>query len=470
MRPYQLAPIPTILHSISNHLGWTIILILPRQSGKDELLVWLKVFLLRLFSHLPVGIVEFNPTYKPQTINALDRFETALKQHILTRKRWRKRGDFMRALGLAKCSFLSGEPTANVVGSTASLALFINEAQDIAPADFDRKQDPMTASTNATKVIAGTVWTSRTLLAREMRAALQAEEQDGNRRVFIYDANDVRKIVPWYGAHVDEKIRKLGRQHPLVKTQYFNEEIDAQAGMFHAGRRALMLGDQPAHETPIPGHIYAMTIDVGGQDEAMLELDGMSNPGRDYTTLNIVDVDLSTLQTLQAPTYRVVKRFSWQGESHPIIYGKILSLVDAWTPMFIAIDSTGVGEGLWGMLARTYPTKIIPFKFTGQSKSELGYGYIAIIETGRFRDCEFTPEIDMQYANCESEILIGPAHTMRWGVPNNTRNPATGELVHDDHIIADALIAVLDRLQWYANSPTQIAEAQDPLKNMDRNF
>ena len=299
-----------------------------------------------------------------------------------------------------------------------------------------------------------------------MRAALQLEKQDGIKRVFMYNADQVRKVVPAYGTFIDNEIKKLGRQHPLVKTQYFCEEIDELAGMFNAARRALMIGDRPSQETPIPGRIYALTIDVGGQDEALLNLDGMGNPGRDYTTLNVTDIDLSTLEDLQAPTYRVVQRQAWQGENHVSIFGKIKAIAETWNVQYIVIDSTGVGEGLWAMTAKRFPTKTIAVKFTQQTKSEIGYGYIGIIETGRFRDCAPSVIVDEQYANCESEILIGPAKTMRWGVKDGTRNLA-GQLIHDDHITADAETAELDKLEWYVPSETAIIEQEDVLQEMN---
>jgi hypothetical protein len=230
-----------------------------------------------------------------------------------------------------------------------------------------------------------------------------------------------------------------------------------------------MIGDRPSQETPIPGNIYAITIDVGGQDEALLNLDGMGNPGRDYVTVDIIDIDLSSLEILQAPTYRTVKRFAWQGENHVTIFGKISALVDSWHVQYIIEDATGVGEGLWGMLFKKYPTKTIPVKFTQQTKSEIGYAFIGIIETGRFRDCAPSELVAEQYANCESEILIGPAKTMRWGVKDGTRNSA-GQLIHDDHITADSLVTALDRLEWFIQSETAIIEQDDVLQEMDHAF
>src|SRR3990172_3334748 len=385
MRPYQLEPAEAIINSIINHRGLTFVIIISRQAGKDELLANLITYIMNLFAHREVGIVVANPTYKPQTLNFIVRLENRLKENLLTQSFWKKRSDYMRMVGKAVTSLLSGDKDANVVGAVASLLLVINEAQDITPAKFDKDFAPMTASTNATKIIVGTQWTSNTLLAREEDAARAAEKIDGMRRVFLYTSDDVRKVNKPYGVFVDEQIHKLGRQHPLIKTQYFCERIDAIAGMFNARRLALMQGDQPEQTEPIPGHIYCFLIDVAGKDEAVLELDGMNNPGRDKTTLTIIDLDLSNLKILQAPTYRAVKRVDWHGQNHVDIFGGIVSLADAWKPLYIVEDATGAGEGLWGMLAKKFRERVLPFKFTAQSKSELGYGFIAIIESGRFR-------------------------------------------------------------------------------------
>jgi len=466
---YQLEPARAILDSILHKLGLTIVLVISRQAGKDELLANLISYLMHLFSHREVGIVIANPTYKPQTLNFIMRLENRLKANLLTRAFWKKRSDYMRMIGMATTSLLSGDKEAKVVGATASLLLIINEAQDITPAKYDKDFEPMAASTNATRLIVGTEWTSGTLLAREEDAALELEKKDGKRRVFKYTSDDVRKVNKPYGTFVDEVVHKRGRQHPLVKTQYFCERIDAIAGMFNARRMALMQGDQSAQDAPLAGRVYAFCIDVAGMDEAMLELEGMRNPGRDKTTLRIMDIDLSSLEILQAPIYRAVKSVEWHGENHVNIFGALSALIDIWNPLYIIMDATGVGEGLWAMMIKKYPTRTIGFKFTAQSKSELGYGFLAIIESGRFRVCVQTDESRLQYAHCQSEVLIGPNKTMRWGVPDGTRD-SNGLLIHDDTITADALTAELDKLRWHARTSAEIVEAQDPLIEMSRSF
>ncbi|MFH1185740.1 MAG: hypothetical protein V1755_12000 [Chloroflexota bacterium] len=491
LRPYQLEAAQAVLSSIAQNAGRSIVIMFARQSGKDELSANLKAFLLTRTHRRETGIVEVNPTYKPQTINAIERFEARLRRNRLTRRHWRKRSDFIRFVGRARVTFLSGDAKANVVGAVASMLLIVNEAQDVAPAVYDRNFAPMAASTNATRLFMGTAWTSHTLLARELRAARQAEQADGIRRVFLYDAEDVRAVVPAYGAYVDGQIARLGRGHPLIRTQYFNEEIDAQAGMFTPARRAMMHCDSVDRGD---ADAYVFALDVAGQDEATFhspEEQMLRNPGRDSVSLTIASVDLSAMDTLQAPIFRIVRRVQWTGLNHLAVFGKLSALVDQWGPQHIVVDATGVGEGLWAMLDKRYPTRVLPVKFSAQKKSELGYRFLAMIETGRLRDCSGEraagphrplrshegPEspaahasvtramVDMQYGACISDVPLGPHRTLRWGVPEGTRDP-DGNLIHDDIVMADALLAEADALEWSVHTPTLIVRPNDPLEEM----
>jgi len=469
MWKYQTEPANAIIDSVLHGKGLTFIVIISRQSGKDEMLANLLAYLLRLLSHIEAKMIVVNPTYKPQTENSIMRLEARLDGNLLTRE-WKKRGAYIRKLGKAMIAYLSADKNSKIVSATATHLLVANESQDITPAKYDKDVSPMGAYNNATKLFMGTTWTSDTLLAREQKIALEAEKKDGIRRVFIYTADDVRKVNPKYGLYVDGEVKKHGRQHPLIKTQYFCETIDAQAGMFNDARLALMIGDQAAQEEPIPGHLYALQIDVAGQDEALLNLDGMGNPGRDFTRATITDVDLASVPLLQAPTYRAVKRIGWQGLDHLSIFGQLCQIIDLWKPQYIIIDATGVGEGLWMLLHKKYTGRVIGHKWTAQSKSEVGYNFLSVINTGRFRDCARTDEVLLQYRKCTSEILIGPQKLMRWGVKDGTRDEATGELVHDDIPLADCLCAILDKLEWMISAPTLQTEARDPLLEMDGNF
>jgi len=229
-------------------------------------------------------------------------------------------------------------------------------------------------------------------------------------------------------------------------------------------------GFQPpsAVSAPLGAEITAFLIDVAGMDEAStgladaLHREGLGNPGRDSTTLTVVEVDLSTLTQLQGPTYRVIARHGWTGENHLAVFGKLKALAEQYQPQQIVVDATGVGEGLWAMLEHTFPTRVIPVKFSAQVKSETGWRFLSIIETGRFSDPAPSEQVRMQYNRCISEILPGPLKQLRWGVPDGTRGP-DGELVHDDFILADALTAFLDRLEWHGCTPPASIEGFDPL-------
>jgi len=450
-----------------------------------------------------------------------------------------------------RISFLSGDAKSNIVGATASLLLIINEAQDISPSLYQHKLLPMAASTHATVLLAGTLWTSHTFLSQEIRHARYSEGLDGRQRVFMVDADHVRQVLPAYGAHVDSVVARWGREHPLVKTQYFNEEIDATTGMFNAARMNLIFSvgrvSKPATTDDSPPKItssrcssgtdfggsrrgVAFLLDLAGQDEAVMSDPAarLANPSRDSAALSIVEIDTSTVETLNYPSYTIIHRVEWTGQNHLTIFGQLKALAESWLPRYFVVDATGVGEGLWALLDKAFPGKVIPVKFTSIVKSDIGYRFLAMINTGRFKVSErqvsitypdawasglsvseqslgeraippgpacswresehrqyplheeriHTPQVEAQYLACQSEVLPGPGKTLRWGVPEGTRNPE-GALIHDDFVLADALVTQLDDLDWSLSSPTLIIdrdpydprlENTDLLKFIDRNF
>jgi hypothetical protein len=482
LRPYQVQIARAIKDSILHQRGLTFVVILPRQSGKNELQAHLFAWLLYRYAGIGVRIVSVSPTFKPQTQINMARLKTSLNACIGSRGLWKSSNGYLYQLGNAQVQFFSGEARANVLGATADLLLSVDEAQSISVAKFDKDFDPMTASTNTTRVFWGTAWTADTLLERERRMALQAQQKDGIQRLFYFTADDVCALVPAYVLHMQRILAAHGRNHPLVRSQYFGETLDAQSGMFNPARLSLII----APELPSPFCVSqngdgpgvrpgvrptAFLLDVGGMDESRLnplyspDL-GLGNPGRDSTALSIVEIELSTLETLGHPTYHVVARHNWVGETHLAVFGKLKNLAETWHPQHIVMDATGVGEGLWALMDHAFPARVIPVKFTRLEKSELGWRFLSIIETGRFRDHAHTGEVRLQYSRCICEILPGPQKTLRWGVPDGTRGP-DGELIHDDFILADALTARLDQLEWRLSTAPGIVIARDPLLGMD---
>jgi len=495
LRQYQVEVAQAVVDSVVNQRGLTFVVIFPRQSGKNELQAQLESYLLAIYSSLDAEMVKVSPTWKPQSLNAMRRLERVLKRSLVVREKWSKEQGYIYRIESARIFFLSGSPTSNIVGATANILLECDEAQDILISKWDKDIAPMAASTNATRIFWGTAWTSRTLLAREKRAAEEAQAKDGIRRVFVLDADDVAAEVPAYGEFVAGEVRKHGRNHPFVKTQYFSEEIDAEGGMFPPARLALMRGEHCRRQCPMAGakdqrggKLYALLVDVAGEDEGISDFEfgnsELANPTRDATALTVVEVDLSTLadELIKAPTYRVVDRKQWIGVKHSSLYGKILALYELWRASYLVIDATGVGAGLASFLEKSLKEQVIRFEFNSSTKSRLGWDFLSVIESGRFKDwssgdeehvstgpgfeqAEFYQQLQM----CQMEISEGPERRMKWGVPDGTRDPTTGELVHDDWILSAALCAVLDSQVW-GLAESQVIPGMDPIEGLHEVF
>jgi hypothetical protein len=476
LRSYQRAVAEAVLASIFLQQGRSIVVQFPRQSGKNELQAQLEAYLLMLFSHAPAEVVKVSPTWKPQTINAMRRLERVLEKNVLTRGRWQKESGYIYRIKDARVVFLSGSPTTNIVGATASHLLQVDEAQDVRTDKFDKDIAPMAASTNATRLFWGTAWTSRTLLARELRAAREAEQADGLQRVFILTAEQVAAEVPAYGDFVGGQIHRLGRQHPMVRTQFFGEEIDAQGGMFPPERRALMLGGHERRSAPQEGRLYALLLDVAGEDEASVldGLTGLESSSRDATALTVVEIDRSQISLLRLPTYRVVDRRLWTGARHIDLYGVLLAMAEHWHAARLVVDATGIGAGLASFLGRALPGRVLPFVFSQASKSKLGWDFLSVIESGRFRDWKAGPagaqdersQFWTQVEHCTFEVIPGPERRVRWGVPDGTRDSASGALVHDDLLIYAALCALLDGQVWDGEARSEVVPGIDPLEGL----
>ncbi len=479
LRDYQLAAVEAIFMSVVRREGLTIVVEMARQGGKNELQAQIQALLLILHSFEGGEIVIVSPTFKPQTENAMRRLRRVLENSRSTPVMWKKESGYVFRIGGCTASFFSGQRGANVVGATASLLLMVDEAQDILESKYYKDFHPMAASTHATVALFGTAWTSNTLLAVEKRRAQEMQAQDGIQRVFIADADLIAAEVPPYGEHVQGVIARLGRQHPIVKTQYFLEEIDAEGGMFPASRRALVRGRHPCCETPSESVIYAITIDVAGQDEsAEGHLLREIQPRVDSTALTIAEVDTSTLgdPMLMAPTYRVVKRHYWTGAKHVKLYGQIAAICELWSPAYIVVDATGIGEPLYAFLAQKLPlTDVIGIKFTSKTKSDMGYRFLAAIDSGRFKDLlgehdrdGLAAQMQGEMEHCQYEIKIGPAKTMAWGVPDGARDQG-GNQVHDDLLIGAAMFTELDGESWPLTTPSSaVIQGLDPLDEIDR--
>ncbi len=291
--------------------------------------------------------------------------------------------------------------------------------------------------------------------------------------MFCYDADVVGRQVPAYGEFVRNRVAKLGRNHPLIRTQYYLEEIDDAGGLFPRSRRALMRGDHERQHEPTAGKRYAALLDVAGEDEQAGDAVSramLGNEARDATALTIVEVDCGYGRL---PTYRTVDRKLWLGTRHTALHAQILALVRHWHAVWVVVDATGVGAGLASFLAAALGDRLIPVTFSPKVKSELGWEFLAIVETGRYRDYANDGQADTrqfwyEVEACQYEVAESPSQRMKWGV---WESPAYDGLIargHDDLLVSAALTAILDKQPWPGTGESVVVAQPDPLDEIDR--
>ncbi|MDH4209520.1 MAG: hypothetical protein OEV76_11645 [Anaerolineae bacterium] len=469
LRKYQLGPAYAILDSVLYGKGLSFAIVFCRQAGKNEVSAQLEAYLLNLYQRKGGMIVKAAPTYKPQLVNSKLRLEEVL-DNDWNRGKVRTREGYMTFLGRAGVVFLSADPASKVVGATASIMLECDEAQDVSEDKWEVGFTPMAASTNATRVFYGTVWTSKTMLAKIVRQLRKEQEADGRQRVFYVDWEQVAAEVPAYGEHVRKEIARKGRHHPMIKTQYFLEEIDSEGRMFDDRRQALMQGEHRRSVAPVPEAVYVATLDVAGEDEEMTgdELRA-AKPRKDLTVGTMFEVDLSTLRDplLAAPSYRVVDVFADVGTRHTLLYGKLRAYFEHWGVRWIVADASGVGAGLVSFLSsrQAFGARVVAFQFSPpKRKSDLGWDFLTVVETGRFKMFRDDGSADwrefwQQVEECRYEVSEGEEKRMKWGVVDAR--------LHDDRVISAALVAELDKVKWSVPGRSVVIEARDVLEEID---
>ncbi len=463
LRSYQLEVAQAVLDSVLYRRGLTLAVLMSRQAGKNEVAAQLEVLLLLLHRQIGGYIVKASPTFQPQTVNSLLRLQARLR-NPLTDGQWRVERGYMVCLGQARAIFLSAQPGASVVGATANILLEGDEAQDIPEEKWNRDFRPMGASANVTTVLWGTAWTSHTLLAHTVRGLQRLEAQDGMQRVFTVPWRRVAAEVPAYGSFVRAEIARLGAGHPLIRTQYALEEIGAGAALFPPERQERMRGDHPPHREPRPGALYALCVDVAGEAPEG-ETPAAETDARDCTACTLCELALpGPLDPLAGrPRYHVVRRWWWRGLAQADLYARLLDLIGTWAPRRLVIDASGLGAGLASFLELRCGERVMPYVFSAATKSQLGWDFMAICDTGRFKDhapdgSQAQEHFWRQVAAAEYEILPGPGRRLRWGVWQ-------GDL-HDDLLVSAALVAALDGVPW-ASGESLLVPGRDPLGEID---
>lgn len=486
---YQTESIQAVLNAVLSNSGLEFLVIMPRQSGKNEAIAHLLVQLLNLFQRRGGQIVY--GAIGDGIGRGIGRLEARL-ENSLNAGRWKKIGKpTRRQLGKAAVVFLSSHPAAYSRGETADILLVIDELQDQTASHLEAVFEPMRAAKNASAVFLGTVKFTHDALWQKKQELERKTAQDGLQRVFLITPDQVTAENPYYGCFLAAKIDQFGRHHPIIASEYFLEPVDAAGGLFDGRRAALMRGNHARYYAPKDGKLYVAVIDVGGQDEATTNAVALlDNPRRDYTICTIFEINIpTTIPTI--PAYSAVDVLVAHGDRHfqtipgrPSLAERLNAYLNHWHVLHTVCDASGVGEGLTDWLkASRGETAVTGYQFSTLSKAALGSAFLTIIETGRFHywtDDAEAPGADgwwfwQQVAACRYELPPNGRYEndLRWFVPNTHRTdtPTGPQLTHDDRLLSAALVALYDELHrtgkiLLGHAISAVIAPRDPLANM----
>jgi hypothetical protein len=371
--------------------GRTMCVRITRQFGKNEIDGTLQAHFLERFKNEPVTIIRTAPSYKPQVVINKTRFHQVAAQDLLFDEGKLKctEGNIFK-YGRASIMFLSTDPAANVEGATASLYMSVDEAHKVDYSYFEERFGPMAAFRNVPTVCYGVAASKCDLLYLNRQSNI--DRGMGNLNIDI-PADMACEFRPEYAAFYSEKLKKLGEDHPVIKTQYKLEDIDAIGGYLNEHHRSSILdSDHQRMDSPRAGVEYLCCIDLAGESEE--EIDdpmAMTTASRDSTVAWIIEIDYSKTKN-DIPMFRIVDGYWWIGKQMSEgggIMGQqeiLLNMLNKWRPAVCVGDARGIGEQLMGWLKRhSLHTRVIAYKADTTSVSMDCYGLLGIINNGQLK-------------------------------------------------------------------------------------
>lgn len=432
LRPYQQEVVNAVIDSVEANKGLTLSVEISRQGGKNELSAHLEVLLLTYHVMGGGNGIKCSPTFKPQTLISMSRLKERLDEYDYSGV-WAGEQGYMVRIGAAKWIFLSADETSQVVGHTADILLEVDESQDVMKDKYTKEFRPMASAHNTTTVHYGTTWDDTTLLEEIKQTNLELQKKDGIKRHFSYPWHEVAKYNPAYGVFVESERARLGEDHPLFRTQYALELLKGGGRFLTSQQLAQLSGIHPRRRSCQPGSIYIAGMDFAGENE-QLEDEILVRPGRDSTVFTIAE--LVQTDDTREPALRVVEHYAWTGRKHSDLYPQLVDILkNVWNCQRIVCDATGIGEPITSFLQKSISqSRVIPYKFTQKSKSDLGFDLLAFVNSGRLKI--YKGDNSPEYRECLHQLETARS-TYR---PNQTLNfyvdPEQG---HDDYLISLAL-------------------------------
>ncbi|MFH1032424.1 MAG: hypothetical protein V1767_07695 [Chloroflexota bacterium] len=212
--------------------------------------------------------------------------------------------------------------------------------------------------------------------------------------------------------------------------------IGSAGWLFTPQHRAQLQGQHSRRHQPEPHKLYVAGIDLAGEAE-----DSEGNilkailPKKDSTVVTIGELfPIGTI--LKQMGIKIVEHYRWTGTKHADLYQTLVDLLkNVWACKRVVVDATGIGEPVASFLKQALGSRVLPFKFTQQSKSELGFELLAAINSGRLKiyRSDGSPEAQEFWFEVErARSQYRPSQTMNFYL-----DPSEG---HDDFLMSLALL------------------------------
>lgn len=459
--PYQSRCGQYIMDVLANRRNETIIVEMSRQAGKNQLQSTYQIAALAHFCTQDRSIVASAPTAKPQLINSKMRFASLSERAMQRHPNWLKykpaQGYIFRCRR-ASIHFLSADPSASVVGATASLMLNVDEAQDTNEEAYSKRFSPMRASTNAPVVMFGTTWDTNNIFAKTKRSVLEGRARG---RIFRVLPEEIALSNPAYGEFVDSEVRARGRDHPYIRTQYYLEELDTAGRMLTPQQLELMVGNHPRQAKRNQEPLIVAGLDFAGADEQAGELVSMATASaRDSVALTIGAVTwVKVADGITLPSIRVLNRYEWVNVNPVTLHNQLYEILwGRWRVNLVCCDATGIGATGTALLAKAInkegqPERVraITFDSAWNKHTEAAFGYLSAINNGHFKDYqpqgfdpldmagrELPPKDDphahVWWQRGQARLEAKPSRRVRMYVPEDQG--------HDDLLYADGLLVL----------------------------
>lgn len=369
LRKLQTEIIERLEKIVARHDGEVATVRSSRQTGKNETsAVMHRRHLFRnQYSETNKIWVRTAPTYKPQIVNSKKRLREILqltnsntiKYPTFRNAKLIKEEGYIWRVGNASMEFISSGPNANVVGGTANECLDMDEAHKIDLGKFDEDFAPMTANTSASTILWGVAADGLDVIQHYHDKNVEDKRKDLN---LHYPCELWMEIHPPYKRHVEQRVKALGFDHPIFKTQYRLIPVSSEGKFLQPNHvRALFSGDHPRLLRPRMGSRYEIVIDIAAANEEFQEgvLDGQESTMTDSSVVWIYEVTPLVCSNGIFPIIRIVNLQWMTGVPLGTQEEEIKSIIQFWNASKVTIDAIGVGRQIAESMQRIFGEHVV---------------------------------------------------------------------------------------------------------------